>query len=92
MAIAYRTCPLCEAGCGLELTVSDGVGEKIRGDADDGFSHGFLCPKGTSLKALHEELDKVSHKVLSQRQRQILGLTCEGWTIPEIAGELKTTV
>ncbi len=41
---------------------------------------------------LHEELDKVSHKVLSQRQQRILGLTCEGWSIPEIADELKTSV
>jgi RNA polymerase sigma factor (sigma-70 family) len=41
---------------------------------------------------LHEELDKVSHKVLSQRQQQILRLTCDGWSVPEIAGELRTTV
>jgi RNA polymerase sigma factor (sigma-70 family) len=41
---------------------------------------------------LHEELDKVSHKVLSQRQQRILGLTCEGWSVPEIANELNTTV
>jgi RNA polymerase sigma factor (sigma-70 family) len=41
---------------------------------------------------LHEELEKVSHKVLSQRQQQILRLTCDGWSIPEIADELATTV
>ena len=41
---------------------------------------------------LHEELNKVSHKVLSQRQRRILGLTCEGWSVPEIADELSTSV
>ncbi|MCW2640931.1 MAG: Formate dehydrogenase-O, major subunit, partial [Dactylosporangium sp.] len=46
---AYTTCPLCEATCGLELTV---LGEKIsrvRGDADDVLSHGFICPKGASF-------------------------------------------
>jgi RNA polymerase sigma factor (sigma-70 family) len=41
---------------------------------------------------LHEELAKVSHKVLSQRQQQILRLTCDGWSVPEIAAELSTTV
>ena len=41
---------------------------------------------------LHEELAKVSHKVLSQRQQQILRLTCDGWSVPEIADELTTTV
>jgi anaerobic selenocysteine-containing dehydrogenase len=56
---AYRTCPLCEATCGLELTVSDGVVTKIRGDADDVFSQGFICPKGYGLKALHEDPDRV---------------------------------
>ena len=41
---------------------------------------------------LHEELEKVSHKVLSQRQRRILALTFDGWSVPEIAEELATTV
>src|SRR3954471_3762181 len=55
---AYRTCPLCEATCGLELTVNGEV-QRVRGDADDVFSHGFLCPKGVSLKALHEDPDRL---------------------------------
>ena len=40
---------------------------------------------------LHEELNKASHKVLSQRQKQILRLTCDGWSVPEIADELSTS-
>ena len=59
MATAYRTCPFCEATCGLEVTVSDGVVERVRGDAEDVFSHGFLCPKGVSLKELHEDPDRL---------------------------------
>jgi anaerobic selenocysteine-containing dehydrogenase len=59
-AIAYRTCPLCEATCGLEIALSDtGAVERVRGDADDVFSHGFLCPKGVSLKELHEDPDRL---------------------------------
>ncbi|MDX6664117.1 MAG: hypothetical protein QOG68_323, partial [Solirubrobacteraceae bacterium] len=54
----YRTCPLCEATCGLELTVNGGV-SRIRGDAEDVFSHGFLCPKGVGLKELHEDPDRL---------------------------------
>src|SRR6187402_927731 len=56
---AYRTCPLCEATCGLELTLEDDVLTKIRGDEDDVFSHGFICPKGFALKALHEDPDRI---------------------------------
>jgi anaerobic selenocysteine-containing dehydrogenase len=32
---------------------------KIRGDEDDVFSHGFLCPKAHGLKALHEDPDRL---------------------------------
>ena len=56
---AYRTCPLCEAGCGLEITVHGGHVTRIRGDRDDVFSHGFICPKGSTLKQLHEDPDRV---------------------------------
>jgi anaerobic selenocysteine-containing dehydrogenase len=56
---AYRTCPLCEATCGLEITVTDGTVTGIRGDDEDVFSHGFICPKGFALKALHEDPDRV---------------------------------
>jgi anaerobic selenocysteine-containing dehydrogenase len=55
----YRTCPLCEATCGLELTVEDGRVVRTRGDAEDVFSAGFLCPKGTTLGALHEDPDRL---------------------------------
>src|SRR3954470_17056968 len=58
-ATQYRTCPLCEATCGLEVTLRDGAVERVRGDADDVFSHGFLCPKGVGLKELHEDPDRI---------------------------------
>ena len=55
----FRTCPLCEAGCGLEITVKDERVTRIRGDRDDVFSHGFICPKGSTLKQLHEDPDRL---------------------------------
>ncbi len=58
---AFRTCPLCEAGCGLEIGLTGTNGDtrvtRIRGDRDDVFSHGFICPKGSTLKQLHEDPD-----------------------------------
>jgi anaerobic selenocysteine-containing dehydrogenase len=57
---AYATCPLCEATCGLEVRFDDDdtvVG--VRGDSEDAFSHGFICPKGASIKALHEDPDRL---------------------------------
>ena len=55
MSTAFRTCPLCEATCGLAITVEGDTVTQVRGDADDVFSHGFLCPKGVSIKQLHED-------------------------------------
>jgi anaerobic selenocysteine-containing dehydrogenase len=59
MAVAFATCPLCEATCGLELTLSEGGLDRVRGDADDVFSRGFICPKGASLKELHDDPDRL---------------------------------
>src|SRR3954451_8477500 len=56
---AYRTCPLCEATCGLEITLDGDAVTAVRGDHDDVFSHGFLCPKGVAIKDLHEDPDRV---------------------------------
>ncbi|MDH3193563.1 MAG: molybdopterin-dependent oxidoreductase, partial [Acidimicrobiia bacterium] len=57
--MSIRTCPLCEATCGLELTIEDGSVKVIRGDKEDVFSHGFICPKGTTLGRLHEDPDRL---------------------------------
>ncbi len=55
----FRTCPLCEAGCGLEITLRGDEVVRIRGDRDDVFSHGYICPKGSTLKQLHEDPDRI---------------------------------
>ena len=56
----FRTCPLCEATCGLELTFEGEEVVKVRGDADDVFSKGFICPKGANLGALHSDPDRLT--------------------------------
>jgi len=53
------TCPLCEAMCGLEIDVADGRIAGIRGNPDDVWSRGHLCPKGVSLGAIHEDPDRI---------------------------------
>ncbi|MDM4141980.1 MULTISPECIES: molybdopterin-dependent oxidoreductase [Mycobacterium] len=57
--VHLRTCPLCEAMCGLEIHVEDGRVTGIRGNRDDVWSRGHLCPKGTSLAALHDDPDRI---------------------------------
>jgi anaerobic selenocysteine-containing dehydrogenase len=55
----FRTCPLCEATCGLEIEMEGDRVRRIRGDRQDVFSHGFICPKGSTLKQLHEDPDRL---------------------------------
>ena len=56
---AIRTCPLCEATCGLELTLESRSLVKVRGDNEDVFSHGYVCPKGLALVDLERDPDVV---------------------------------
>ncbi|BFU44786.1 molybdopterin oxidoreductase family protein [Krasilnikovia sp. MM14-A1004] len=56
---AYRTCPLCEAACGLELTVADDRIVASRGDSAHVFSHGFVCPKGATFGQLSADPDRL---------------------------------
>jgi anaerobic selenocysteine-containing dehydrogenase len=53
------TCPLCEAMCGLEIHVSDGRVASVRGNRDDTWSRGHICPKGATLGALHDDPDRI---------------------------------
>ncbi len=57
--IEYRTCPLCEATCGLELHMEGEEVVLVRGDKDDVFSKGYLCPKGAALKDLVADPDRL---------------------------------
>ncbi|HEY8525492.1 MAG TPA: molybdopterin oxidoreductase family protein [Acidimicrobiales bacterium] len=68
---AYRVCPLCEAGCGLEITLHGDTVGRIRGDRDDVFSHGYICPKGSTLRQLHEDPDWL-RQPLVRRDRELV--------------------
>ena len=57
----FRTCSLCEAMCGLAIAVDGDRILSIRGDEEDVFSHGHICPKAVALKDLHEDPDRLRH-------------------------------
>ena len=56
----HRTCHLCEASCGIRLTVDDSgrIGD-VRGDPDDPFSRGYVCPKVMALVDIHGDPDRL---------------------------------
>ncbi|NNB44432.1 molybdopterin oxidoreductase family protein [Pseudomonas chlororaphis] len=60
----HRACHLCEAICGLtiETTEADGAGPQItsiKGDAQDSFSRGHICPKAVALQDIQNDPDRL---------------------------------
>ncbi|MBZ0114268.1 MAG: molybdopterin-dependent oxidoreductase, partial [Thermoanaerobaculia bacterium] len=61
--VHYRSCNLCEAMCGLEITVADDEVVSIRGDKADPFSRGHICPKAVALQDIHSDPDRLRYPV-----------------------------
>ena len=76
---AFPICPLCEAGCGLEATVAGEAVVRIRGNRRHVFSHGFLCPKGSTLKQLHEDPDRLRAPMVRRDGRHVEVTWDEAW-------------
>ena len=53
------TCNLCEALCGLNVTVDENRVTEIRPDPDDVFSRGHICPKGPALREVLDDPDRL---------------------------------
>lgn len=61
-------CNLCEAICGLELTIENDVVTAVRGNPDDPLSRGHICPKGVALPDLHTDPDRLRRPVRRDRR------------------------
>ncbi len=59
----YRTCNLCEAMCGIEIDVVDDQIKSIKGDKEDPFSKGYICPKATGLQDIYKDPDRLTGPV-----------------------------
>ena len=66
----YHTCNLCEAMCGIEIEHRGDEILAIRGDKEDPFSKGHICPKAVALQDLHHDPDRLRHPVKR---------TADGW-------------
>jgi len=66
----HRVCPFCEATCGLAVEVEGDSIVMVRGDKDDPFSRGYICPKAYGLKELYHDPDRL---------RRPLRRTADGW-------------
>ena len=61
--IHYRACNLCEAICGIEIEHENGEILSIKGDKNDPFSRGHICPKALALKDIYEDANRLKFPV-----------------------------
>ncbi|WP_081365768.1 molybdopterin oxidoreductase family protein [Alteromonas mediterranea] len=59
----YSTCTLCEAMCGIEVATKGRQILSIKGDKDNPFSQGYICPKASALKDLYDDSDRLKRPV-----------------------------
>lgn len=74
----HRACHLCEAICGLNIEIShepDGTARisSIKGDPDDPFSRGHICPKAVALQDIQHDPDRLRqpHKRVGEQWQAI---------------------
>ena len=58
-----RQCTLCEAHCGILVTVTDDEVTRIEGDPNDVLSKGYICPKATALADLHTDPERLRRPI-----------------------------
>ena len=84
----YRACNLCEAICGIEIEVAGDEIVAIRGDREDPFSRGHICPKAVALKDIQDDPDRLRRPL----RREGSEWTEIGWpeALDEVASRLRS--
>ena len=59
----YSTCTLCEAMCGIEVATKGRQILSIKGDKENPFSQGHICPKASALKDLYDDPDRLKRPI-----------------------------
>ncbi|MFT5453177.1 MAG: anaerobic selenocysteine-containing dehydrogenase, partial [Enterobacterales bacterium] len=83
----YQACNLCEAICGLKIKYEHNNIISIKGDKNDPFSKGHICPKAIALQDIYNDPDRLRQPV----RKSSKGWEKISWTeaFNEVAAKLK---
>lgn len=65
----------------MAITVKDNQVTHIRGDMQDVFSKGFICPKGSTLKQLHNDPDRLLKPMIKRNGVHEPASWAEAWQV-----------
>jgi len=82
----WATCMLCEAACGIAVDLEGGRVTQVRGDRDDPFSRGHVCPKAAAIPDVMADPDRIREPL----RRSETGFASVSWkeALAEAAGRL----
>ena len=88
--IKYTFCRICEAACGLKVTVEGNRAVKIEPDKEHVVSKGYACIKGIRFDAVQYNPDRVLHPL--KRQESTWRRISWDQAISEIGAKIKELV
>jgi len=82
----WHTCMLCEAACSIAVDLEGGRVARVRGDRDDPFSRGHVCPKAAAIPDVMADPDRIREPL----RRSGTGFAPVSWkeALAESAGRL----
>jgi anaerobic selenocysteine-containing dehydrogenase len=79
-------CRICNAMCGIVVTLEGERIVRVRGDPEHPLSRGYTCPKGRALPALHHDPRRLDHPAIGGRE--------VGWDamLDDLTGRVRDTL
>lgn len=90
-AVKTSFCRICQAYCGIRVTVAGGVVERVTGDRDNPASRGFTCVKGRALPAQITHPDRLLHPLRRAADGRLRPVSAET-ALDEVAAKIRQIV
>lgn len=84
-------CPYCAVGCGMIVGTTDGKVVNIEGDPDHPISQGALCSKGSSLRQVADNPDRLTKPLYRAPGSDRWEEKDWNWMLDQIAQRIKST-